>query len=210
MPSPSESTPRHPEPEPAPAPEPIRVSRRYWLRAGAAAPTVLLSLASRPVFGGTCSSASAFGSLDGSATVRTAGICSGLTPEQWASGYGGPSASATSGTPWPAPFVARTGVGPAAARATQFHSPATGFSGDSFAPKTLLEVLEMPGGGMRDLAKHVAAALLNARAGRTPVLDETRVRQIWNDYVARRYFEPTAGVQWDIPQIVAYLRSTMG
>ena len=60
------------------------------------------------------------------------------------------------------------------------------------------------------LGRYIAAALLNARAGRTPVLDEFGVRAMWNDVVTRGYHEPTAGVQWGASQIVAYIRTTMG
>jgi hypothetical protein len=60
------------------------------------------------------------------------------------------------------------------------------------------------------LGRYVTAALLNARAGRTPVLDEFGVRSMWNDVVNRGYYEPTAGIQWGPAQIVAYIRTTMG
>ena len=60
------------------------------------------------------------------------------------------------------------------------------------------------------LGRYIVAALLNARAGRTPVLDEYGVRTMWNDVVSRGYYEPTGGVQWGPSQIVAYLRTTMG
>jgi len=60
------------------------------------------------------------------------------------------------------------------------------------------------------LGRYITAALLNARAGRTPVLDEAGVRAMWNSIVNRGYYEATAGVQWGPAQIVAYIRTTMG
>jgi hypothetical protein len=52
--------------------------------------------------------------------------------------------------------------------------------------------------------------LLNACTGRTPVLNETGVRMMWNDLVSQGYYEPTAGVRWTAPEIIAYLGTTMG
>jgi hypothetical protein len=56
----------------------------------------------------------------------------------------------------------------------------------------------------------MVAALLNARAGRTPVLTEGAVRNMWNDIINRGFFEPTAGIRWGATEIVSYLRTTMG
>jgi hypothetical protein len=73
---------------------------------------------------------------------------------------------------------------------------------------TLLEVLGLGGGGVNPLARHISAALLNAAAGLTPVLSETAVRTIWNEYVQKGYFSPTAGVKWSAAEIVTYLGQT--
>jgi len=35
------------------------------------------------------------------------------------------------------------------------------------------------------------------------------IRQVWNDVMARGYFEPTANVRWGPTEIIAYLRITM-
>lgn len=206
-----------PDPSPRPTlpetPADSAVStRRYWLKAGVAAPTVLLTLASRPVFGVQCRTASAFTSLNTSVTGRGISVCNGLTPQQWCAGYRHVQGGGLTrlGTRWPPPYVPVAAHGTTGLQATLFHSPVTGLFGDIFHHKTFLEVLELPGGGLQDLGKYIAAAMLNARSGRTPMLDETRVRQMWNDYVSMRSFEPTAGVRWDIPQIVLYIRSTMG
>jgi hypothetical protein len=92
---------------------------------------------------------------------------------------------------------------------TRYHCATTGFGGNAFGTRTMLEVLDVTQGGFSDVGRYMAAALLNARSGRTPVLDETGVRTMWNDLVTHGYFEPTAGVQWSGAQIVAYLKSTM-
>jgi hypothetical protein len=74
----------------------------------------------------------------------------------------------------------------------------------------MMNVMATSGSTLSGLGRYMAAALLNARAGRTPVLTETTVRNMWNDVINRGYFEPTAGVRWGPPEIVAYLRTTMG
>ena len=94
---------------------------------------------------------------------------------------------------------------------TKFHSKTTGLGGKVFENASMLDVLRQNAGGGRyqALGRYVAAAMLNAAAGRTPYLDEGTVRQIWNDVMTRGYFEPTAGVRWGPTEITAYLRSTM-
>jgi len=93
---------------------------------------------------------------------------------------------------------------------TRYHCVTTGFGGNVFGTHTMLEVLDGTQSGLSDVGRYMVAALLNARSGRTPVLDETGVRTMWNDLVNHGYFEPTAGVQWTGAEIVAYLKSTMG
>lgn len=92
---------------------------------------------------------------------------------------------------------------------TLFHSPTTGFGGTVFGSQTMLDVLGS-GAQMSGLGPYMVAALLNARAGRTPVLTEVAVRNIWNDLINGGFFEPTAGIRWGASEIVAYLRTTMG
>lgn len=82
-----------------------------------------------------------------------------------------------------------------------------------FGDRTLLEVIDIGeggGAGTVSVGRYIVAALLNARSGRTPVLDETGVRNMWNDLVNLGYYEPTAGIQWTAPEIIAYLKTTMG
>ena len=78
-----------------------------------------------------------------------------------------------------------------------------------YGAMSMLDVIGADSSGA-GLGRYVVAALLNAKAGRTPVLSEFGVRSMWNDYVSRGYYEPTGGVQWGAAQIVAYLKTTMG
>ena len=241
----------------APDRDAVSDERRRLLRGGVAAGSVVMTVASRPVFGQPCLAASAMGSMPTSGH-RAMQTCSGLTPEQW-------KASAAD---WPSPYVGAVlgapidmGVvqAPAAssmgtmlgdpinmpgidgsggmkatrrpvsgsstttsstalssagtsefARPTQYHSPTTGFGGSVFGTQSMLEVLNQDSGGMSTVGRYMVAALLNARSGRTPVLDESGVRMMWNDLVNQGYYEPTTGVQWGDSEIVAYLRTTMG
>lgn len=185
----------------APTRSPKSDERRRLLRAGLTAAPVIMTVASKPVLGGTlCTSASAMGSA-ASGAARTASVCSGLTPNQW-------KARALQ---WPTPFCA-TNQALTDRQATLYHCPTTGFSGHVYGDHTMLEVLDINegGSGTTSLGRYMVAALLNACAGRTPVLTESGVRDMWNDVVNRGYYEPTAGIQWGAPEIIAYLKTTMG
>jgi hypothetical protein len=181
---------------------PISDERRKLLRATLAASPVLLSVASRPVLGQiTCAAASAMGSMSPSGGARTAQICSGLTPSQWKS----------HASSWPSPYCATTMKATGHA-ATLFHCPTTGLAGRTYGDRTMLEVIDVneSGQGNTSLGRYIVAALLNARAARTPVLSETGVREMWNEVITRGYYEPTAGIRWTANEIVTYLKTTMG
>ena len=93
--------------------------------------------------------------------------------------------------------------------------------GNPATPKTslsLMQVLMLSDGsnpwGLTDpdnLGAHIVAALLNASTtpSLTPVLSAADVINMWNEWVSKGYFEPTANVQWNSAQIVDYLKTTM-
>ena len=181
------------------------------LRGSLAAAPVLMTVVSRPVLGQTtCVTASATTSAAPSGAARSASVCSGLTPQQW-------KAAATQ---WPTPYCGTSltaasygGTTLAAYQtATPYHCVTTGLGGTVFGELTMLNVIDVGEGGftVRGLGRYIVAALLNARAGRTPVLSETGVRMMWNDLISRGYYEPTAGVKWGPAEIIAYLTTTMG
>ena len=61
-----------------------------------------------------------------------------------------------------------------------------------------------------NLGSHIVAALLNAASGKTKgVLSVMGVMGMWNEWVTKGYFEPSAGAKWNSAQIVAYLQTTM-
>jgi len=93
---------------------------------------------------------------------------------------------------------------------TLYHCSTTGLGGHVFHNSTMLEVIDIIGAsGFNSLGRYIVAALLNARAGRTPMLSEAVVRNMWNDLISRGYYEPTAGVRWTATEIVAYIRTTI-
>jgi hypothetical protein len=191
---------------PLTAKPPLSDERRRVLRGALTAGPVIMTLASKPVLGQVvCATASATSA--GSQAAKATAVCSGLTPSAW-------KARAMQ---WPLPYCATTmkDVGGldyvGGHSATQFHCPTTGLGGRMFGDRTMLEVIDVGegGDGVQSLGRYIVAALLNARAGRTPVLTETGARNMWNDLVNQGYYEPTAGIRWTAPEIIAYVKTTM-
>ena len=61
-----------------------------------------------------------------------------------------------------------------------------------------------------NLACHIVAAILNAASKKTEgVLSVMTVIGMWNEWVSKGHFEPSAGAKWNSAQIVAYLQTTM-
>lgn len=179
---------------------PLSDERRRVLRGALTVGPVVMTLASKPVLGQVvCATASATSA--GSQAAKLTAVCSGLTPSAW-------KARAMQ---WPLPYCATTMNYIGGHSATQFHCPTTGLGGRIFGDRTMLEVLDIGegGDGVQSLGRYIVAALLNARAGRTPVLTETGARNMWNDCVNQGCYEPTAGIRWTAPEIIAYLKTTM-
>ena len=196
-------------------------TRRRLLRGGLAA-TPLLTLVSRPVLGSVqCARGSAFDSIPASGQGREQ-FCSGRSPGYWKQpqhfGEWTPpyipgtlaqdSEADKKGKPNGAALLA-VGLGTSSFNpdATPFNSV---FSPSPYADSvTLLDVLEAGGGPPNDVARHIVAALLNAAAGLTPVLEVHEVQNLWFEYSTKGYYEPTAGIKWYHEEIVEYLESTM-
>jgi len=183
-----------------PAPEPVPDSaRRRVLRGGLATGPVLLTFASRPVLGGQCLTRPASTSMNRSRAATSYASCRGKSPATWASI-----------DPWPIPYYATTKNGSKGYTATAYHCTTTGLNGTTFSPSTMREVMLLADdGSVRSLGRYIAAALLNARTGLTPVLNEAAVRGMWNDYLLNGYYAPTAGIRWGPPEIVRYIKSTI-
>jgi len=178
----------------------------------------VFTLSSRPVLAGVCLSPS--GHQSGNLSHHGTAIkCSGRSPGYWKERP----------EKWPSPYSPGTCTGQYNnaenwSGGTLFHPL---FAGDKFmanmgghhaADKTslsMMQVMHLNDGnnswGLTDnanLGAHIVAALLNARAGLTPVLDETAVINMWREWATKGYYEPTAGVEWYAEKIVTYITST--
>jgi hypothetical protein len=125
-------------------------------------------------------------------------VCSGASPSFWS--------QPQNFQQWPSPYA------PIATGGKSAHGvPATLFSA-AFSPSpyppdaTLLTVLETDGVG-GGVASHLVAAKLNVAKGWVPVLDDASIQTIWLEFTSQGYYEPTGGVKWYAPEIVAYLES---
>lgn len=190
-------------------------SRRNFTKSGLVASGVLFTLSSQPVLGQVvCQSPSAM--LSGNlSTQGTPVTCSGLTPGYWGT-------NTTTSHRWPSPYKTGSCTNPShplnytswsSQNATMFKDSNYGFHcggfGKALSSYSMLQVILLTYGDPYQLGAHCVAALLNARKGLTPVLTEAQVRNIFNEYDAKGYFEPAAGVKWYPPDIVAYLKTTM-
>lgn len=183
-------------------------ARRRLVQGGAGAAPLLMTLVSRPVLGQVCQTASASASFPTSHAHGQQPVCSGASPtfwsqnlDKWPAGYY-PTSTGDTGTAGTLTLTAATGS-TITQQATLFSPP---FSPSPYAPETtLLAVLQNPGD---PVAQHLAAALLNVASGLVPVLSQAMLQTIWLEYTTKGYFEPTAGVKWYSPEIVAYLQST--
>ena len=211
--------------EPAKSPD---NSRRSFAKSGLVASGVLLTLSSRPVLGASvCVSPSGFesGNLSFHGTPI---LCAGLTPGYY-----------MNHTDWPSPYVAdkttttstvvSSGpkkIGQKASYTSITSAPTTTtttilgtkFSsvfncsgyGKQLASFTLMQVIGLTGwADPQQLGAHCVAALLNAASGKTPVLNPAQVKNIFNEFDSKGYFEPTVGQKWYPGDIVAYLKTTM-
>ena len=184
------------------------LARRRLLRGGLSVAPVLMASAPRSVMAGgpgICVPASSFASINASRPDLQS-TCSGQGPDYWKESW--------NQSPWPSPCLA-TG-----SSATTFGA-ACGSSDTYYAGRTMLQVLrsndaDMTRGG---LARYLCAAVLNAHSGKTHanVLGIATIRTVWAEYVARNYFEPTAGIKWYVDSsgpsgsggIMQWLKSTM-
>ncbi len=203
-----EETQRAPQDIGGPAKSPDK-SRRSFAKSGLVASGVLLTLSSRPVLGElVCKSPSGFesGNLSFHGTPIT---CAGLSPGFY-----------MTHTNWPSPYVADTTTTTYTKKKGNVTTitPGTKFAnvfscigyGKGYASLTMSKVLNLGGSGdPYQLGAHCVASLLNARSGFTPVLTEAQVKNIFNEFDSKGYFEPTINIKWYPADIVAYLKTTM-
>ena len=200
-------------------------SRRRFGKSGLAASGVILTLASQPVLGQwACQTPSGFQSGNVSSHGNTL-QCSGRTPGYWQA----PNKQ------WPSPYTCGTCTNK---KQPSANDPADWVGGTPFSgtfncsmygalyqsaclpvknapckpvnPLSLMQILLLGGSDDRyQLGAHIVAALLNAKKGWTPVLTEQGVKDMFNEWASKGYFEPSAGIKWYAADIVTYLKTTM-
>jgi hypothetical protein len=200
----------------------IDESRRRFTKSSLVASGVLLTLASRPSLGGgggfvgghVCKTPSGFLSANLS-HHGTQCTCSGRTPGYWGT-------NTDSSHKWPSPYTTGSCSNTQytqkwdswSGNGTMYNDSFLGFHcynhGSIYKSYTMLQTILLGGtGDPSQLGAHCVAAILNARMGWTPVLTETQIRNMFNEWDMHGYYTPTAGVKWYAADIVTYLKSTM-
>ena len=170
------------------SPTPVQPSpgRRRWLQAGISATPVIMTVLSGPVLAASkqCLAPSAFASMNTSPGGQWA-TCQGLSHGYW-----------KTHAPWPPPY----------APGNLFD---TVFTGGGYPGKTLLQVLELGGGGNNPLARDIVGALLNAAAGLNPptVMTDAVIKDMWNQYITTGHWV-SGSLDWDGDEIHTWLKST--
>lgn len=231
-------------PESPQPPATAKDSRRRLLRGGLAAAPALLTLVNGSVMAQACTTSSAFGSA-GSQHNRAMARCNGARPDTWSRDSAAKDWPAPVAVPDTTKTLDTSVAVATDAKSDKLASPSTlkdgevttessktvkvaGTTFDSvfgrqggYGDKTLTEVLRLNSNSGRDgLARHLVAAYLNALKGLTPreVLDVPTIKNIWTSFVARGYYEPTAGIRWfpDYSEpasasggLIAWLKTTM-
>lgn len=164
--------------------------RRLVLRGGLGAAPVLLSLVSAPVGAATCTTASAFASLQPSGT-RSTTSCGGRSPSEW---------SSTSPSQWPVSQGAMFG---------SVFSPALN---PDMKIKDLFALSDSAATLLQRVAKHCAAAYLNATTSPalvpSTILNAALAKSIWNSFALTGGYDPAPGLHWDATKIIAWISTT--
>ena len=169
-------------------------SRRRFTKTGLGAGAVIATLASQPVLGAVPYNCTISGHASGNVSTHgPEGNCAiGLSPDYWK--------NQTSN--WPDPFKTSQLFKDSGAPNSLLDAPGitTG--------QTMLEVLNLGGGSMTALARHVVGALLNAVTYMPNFpLSVVQVKQIWNEVVTTGQYQVNASVVWSVNDVTNYLSS---
>lgn len=173
-------------------------SRRRFTKTGLGAGAVIATLASQPVLGAVPYNCTISGHVSGN-------VSSHGQPTSCAIGYSHGYWKNTEQHTWPLPF-----------QPGQLFKDAGGVSGSlsdvqATTGKTLLDVLDLGGGGTSALAREVVCALLNAQAFAPNFpLSVAQVKSIWNEVAATGVYTVKPGVVWTIEDVKNYLEGLHG
>jgi len=174
----------------------VNDARRRFAKTGLGAGAVIATLVSQPVLGAVPYNCTISGHASGNVSTHgPEGNCAiGLSHDYWK--------NHTNAGDWPAPFAP-----------TQLfkYAGATGSLNDApgvTTGKTMLQVLNLGGGGMTALAREVVCALLNAQqfAPNFP-LNMAQIKQIWDEVVNTGQYQVNASVSWSVDDVKNYLES---
>jgi hypothetical protein len=176
--------------------QPVQPARRRFTRAALTASGVLLTVKSTPGMAAqVCTSPS--GSLSNRFASHHAEVpnCQGRSPGYWKNhnwnGTGIDSSTALFSTYFPCPPK----------------------DAQTFALVRLYDILSHKDYDADNVGMHMAASLLNVRAGLTAVPTEAQLIKIWMDYRANNVYLPSPSnpnIVWNGADIVDYLKSAMG
>lgn len=167
------------------------VSRRSFAKLGMGAGGVILTLASQPGMASTvCSCPSQSLSKFTSTHPGVIIVCAGVSPGYWVQTFHS----------WPSPLD----------RAVLKFGDMFACGGRTDYRDILVQKLLSPQKfDTYNIGRHFAATYLNIKAGKISFLTIPALQAIWYQWLTYGVYHPSAGVTWDGPKIVAYLKSTM-
>ena len=84
----------------------------------------------------------------------------------------------------------------------------TGNTYKTYGDVTLSAILVPKSFDKHGIGRHLVSCWLNVKDGLSTFQTERQLQAIWNEYTAKGYYTPTAGVRWDGARIAEYLQST--
>ncbi|TWI46037.1 hypothetical protein IP92_03470 [Pseudoduganella flava] len=169
---------------------PEGTARRRFTRAGVAASGVLLTLHSQPGMAcEICTTPSGYLSGGLQSFRGPQPVCAGRSPGYW-----------------------KTHSWPGGTNKTQLYAKVfacNSLNTKTYGAVTQAGILETKSWDRYGIGRHLMACYLNVKAGLSTFQTVPMLQRIWNEYQAKGYYTPTAGVRWDGAKIVEYLQGTM-
>lgn len=184
-------------------------SRRRFLGAGAASTPFLLTLVSQPALGVTCFTPSR--SLSKNTSISQEGHYGECSGAESPGNYKAQQDPTKGAYHWPASVPPSTPMHPL------FHmgnnegvTKFTKTQNNQIVSKTLGEALNVNAGGQVHF--HIIGAYLNKMGGNGAIIPDNvmtaqDIRDMWQEYATKGFFEPMAGIKWLEAEIVDYLKS---
>lgn len=169
---------------------PHGASRRRLAKAGLGAAGVLWTTqahATRMCLSPSAALASVSSGLDSNKPDDARFSCSGRSPGYWKN-HGG----------WPVPPDTRFGS----------IFPCAKHNADTYAPATLLSLIEGADFDKQNFGRHIVASYLNVKSGWISYISEETLLKIWRELQSTGHYQPAKNVYWDVETTKHYLEST--